>query len=222
MKVAAFSGLFLAVTIAAALKPLPKTLPTESPSCREFFHDACSEALGRWLPVLSDPFASFDESTVVKRIAFSDAFIYENRMPQPTRFWGLQNWGPPDGTFFVYGNAGPPKGRVVYDYAHEIAFYDQGCCAWHEVVLTKGFPAPPKRVVDRDLTRVRTVRGIALGQPVSTLLRIYGTTKPTRISKQFDLELYRYYHTFDKNCGQGENFVYKNGRLVYIQLANSC
>lgn len=85
------------------------------------------------------------------------------------------------------GTRDRPKGHAVYDYAGRIASYEQGCCAWQEAVAAADTPPPPKRVVARDLSGRRTVRGIRLGMAqaaVSTFTaaraRIGSKTAPAR------------------------------------------
>jgi hypothetical protein len=63
--------------------------------CRPYFHDACSEAMGRWLPSFGSSIDWWDHAT---RITKRDGFIY----------------CPHDGTRFVYETAGT-RGRAVYD-----------------------------------------------------------------------------------------------------------
>ncbi len=213
--------------LAAALNVMvssPKPLPTEVPSCVEFFHQACSEAIGKWLPEMGGWYSSTPDDRAAKRVAFTDAFIYEGRKPtwstSPYPQW-ISGF-PKDGTFFVYGIAGPPKGHLVYDYAHRIAFYNQGCCGWSEVVAATGVSNPPKRVVSRDLTSLRTVRGVQLGQTIAEVLRLYDGGTPMSISGQPSMRKLFYGHMFDKNCGQSQVFIFKNGRLIYIALIDSC
>jgi hypothetical protein len=74
----------------------------------------------------------------------------------------------------VYGSAGPPKGRAVYDPQHRLAFYEQGCCSWSDVVAAADVSPPPKRVVVRDLRALSTVRGVRLGQTPADVVKIYG------------------------------------------------
>jgi hypothetical protein len=157
-------------------------------------------------------------------VSFTDAFIYEGHKPRwsAAPYTGWTSWNPPDGTFFVYGNAGPPKGSLVYDYAHHIAYYGEGCCSWHEVVLAAGVSAPPKRVVSRNLSSVRTVRGIALVQSVAEVMRLYGSAHVAHVTGHAELQMLSYWHRFDRSCGQGGDFVFKNDRLIYAGLMDGC
>ena len=211
--------LILALVTNALAVVTPKAAPTNSPDCVKFYHQACSEAIGKWLPEMGRWYDS--KSTPVP---FTDAFVYEGRKPKWTSapYAGWASVIPRDGTFFVYGNAGPPKGVLVYDYSRQIAFYEQGCCAWHEVVAAAGVSPPPKRVVSRNLSSLHTVRGVALGQTVGDVLRRYGRAPVVVARRRPLIERLSYEHMFDKNCGQNENFVFKNNRLIYIALLNSC
>ena len=199
---------------------------SESADCRKYYGKACSEAIGEWLPTFRfNDAAYWDRATHVKE---RDGFIYEHEKPLVPDALGFQ--GPDDGTFFVYGTAGPPKGHAVYDYNHHIAFYEQGCCSGQEVVAASGVPAPPKRLVARDLSSLRTVRGIHLGVSVTDVIRIYGRAKALPIPSHPGVSLLAYttwpprnrVKTVQLPCGQFENFWFRGGRLILIQLENGC
>jgi len=209
---------------ALLLSALLTAPPTENPECVKYFHSACSEALGKWLPLFVRSNDFWDAATHVSR---RDGFVYLGYRPRSDDFLGFQ--GPRDGTFFVYGNAGPPKGNVVYDYAHHIAFYKQGCCSWTDVVAAYS-PPPPKRVVNRDLTALHTVRGIHLGMSPQQVQRVYGQARFTRVPGYPNVYVLAY-TTWPPSktvtivhmpCGQFENFFFKHGRLIMIQLGNGC
>jgi hypothetical protein len=207
--------------------PTPVNGPTTDPGlCRQYYHGACSEAMGAWLPRMigfNDPWLDGRAKHVDRR----DGFVYEGHRLLAKGLLGFN--GPNDGTPFVYGNAGPPKGAAVYDYAHHIAFYGQGCCAWYEVVAAADAPKPPKRVVARDLRGLQTMRGIRLGMSAAAVLRIYGYVTPHQVKGHPGLRLLAYttWHTaaaseINWTCGQGQNFVFRTGRLVWMQIANAC
>ncbi len=224
---------FVAAIVASMLfAAAPKPAPTENPDCLQYFHSACSEAIGAWLPDYSAFGSDFERRAT--HVSLRDGFVYEHEKVQPGQ--GLGFVGPDDGTFFVYGNAGPPKGHVVYDYAHRIAFFDQGCCAWHDVVEAYA-PPPPKRVVDRDLTALRTVRGAYLGITESMVRSIYGNARSQAVPSHSGLTVLSYSTwTLDKNgsfvpnrhgqfqdyCGQSQDFYFRGGRLAIIQIGNAC
>ena len=196
----------------------PSPLPTNPAVCVQYFHAACSQALGEWLPGIF--YAAFwDHAAVIVR---RDAFRYEGESPQPSAL--VRGKPPLDGTFFSYGDAGPPKGRVVYDYAHRIAFYNQHCCSWGEVVAALASP-PPKRVVDRDLSTLRTIRGIRLGMSPSQVQAIYG--RATRVAVPGHPGTVALAYTTvprrsKSQCGEFQNFYFHHGRLVMIQIADGC
>lgn len=157
-----------------------------------------------------------------------DAFVYEGEPTESGDYLGFQ--GPADGTFLVYGDAGPPKGRIVYDYAHRIAFYEQGCCSWHDVVA--GYAEkPPAAVVDRDLRPLKTVRGMHLGMTSAEVTFIDGPATEQRVPRYEGVYVLSYttwppgsinakvVHT---PCGQFQNFYFRDDRLVLIQLGNGC
>jgi len=217
--------LVFAATLGSASGPAPRRTVDAAADCRTYFGNACSEAMGAWLPRQSDA------SWLVPHAQDSgrrDDFIYEHERT-PEGVLGFR--GADDGTFFVYGNAGPPKGHAVYDYAQHIAFYDEGCCAWQEAVAAADAALPPKRVVARDLRMLHTVRGIRLGMSEAAVMRIYGRAPRRGIIGQVDSIKLAYTVAYTapggangppNTCGQWENFVFRSGRLTWIQLVNAC
>lgn len=220
-------GLSIAVLLMRMPSASPAVAPTEFPDCLRFYHAACSEALGAWLPTFgeaADPWRR-DQAT---RITRRDGFVYENEKPRTADFLGFN--GPSDGTFFVYGSAGPPKGHVVYDARHHIAFYQQGCCGGSDVVAAAGVSAPPKRLVDKDLTNLHTVRGVRLGMHAIDVMKIYGPSALIDVTGHSDLKMLAY-TTWPPSktivmvhgpCGQFQDFYFKQDRLILIQLGNGC
>jgi hypothetical protein len=138
----------------------------------------------------------------------------------------LDDRGPRDGTFFVYGTAGPPNGHVVYDPAHHLAFYREGCCSWADAVAAAD--APPKTVVARDLRTLSTMRGVRLWQTEARVMSIYGKSTPLPVTGHPELSLLAYtssqrfdaYH--QARCTQDENFFFRDDRLILIALLNAC
>jgi hypothetical protein len=152
-------GLLLALVLFGTSPPTATPSPISDAEieheCRTYFkHAVCSEALGAWLPTY---LSSFDPSNrnVATRGVPADVFVFDHE--------GTSSQRPDGGTFFVYGAAGPPRGTIYYDPAHRIAFFAQGCCAWHETVLTETKTPPPVRVRETDLRRVHTKAGVTLG-----------------------------------------------------------
>jgi len=191
--------------------------------CRPYFHDACSMAIGRWLPELGYSSEGWDDAT---HVSARDGFIDGAERPWIGPDLGYA--GPKGGTFFVYGAAGPPKGHVIYDSMHRIAFFAQGCCSWKDVVAAADVPAPPQPVARRNLAGLATVRGIRLGQTPSDVRGVYGPAKtlPTKTPGISVLAYTRWpkrtVTAVHMPCGQFENFYFKAGRLVLIQLGNGC
>lgn len=188
-------------------------------NCKRFFGAACSRWLiGAWLPTYGDSNNPWQEGRV-HYIHQSDAFrMHANR-----------------GTFFVYGKAGPPRGHAVYDSAHRIAFYEQGCCSWHDVVAAADVGPPPTSVISRDLTRLRTIRGVHLGMSPAGVMSIYGRGKMRDVIAHLGITILAYttwppaagvvrrpVAVISGSCGQFENFYFRAKRLVLIQLGNAC
>jgi hypothetical protein len=138
--------------------------------------------------------------------------------------------GPDDGTPFVYGAAGPTRGHVVYDPAHRIAFFEQGCCSASEVVAAADVVPPPKHVVTNDLSGLSTVRGIRLGETPTAVMQIYGKSKMLTVTGHAGLQMLAYttwkpfksVSTVASPCGQFQNFVFRQERLIYIRFGNGC
>jgi len=192
--------------------------PTLSPSavrppsdCKKYYHNVCNNwKIGEWLPTPIEGFEPWRQDLTTS-VAFTDAFLYRGKHNSPD-----------DGTHFVYGNAGPPKGTVVYDYARGIVFFSQGCCAWHSTVLAADIGTPPVPVVNRSLHDVRTVRGIAIGDTIARVESIYGKARLEHAQRAAQLQMLFYYHGFAHGCGQSQDFGFLHGRLVYIELLNGC
>ncbi len=203
----------------------PSPMPTVYSDCPKYYDGACSEAIGRWLPTFG---IASDRWAQAKRVHQRDGFIYENERPRVPDALGFQ--GPDDGSFFVYGNAGPPKGHVVYDPKHHVAFYQQGCCSWDDVVAASDVSSPPKHLVSRDLSGLRTVRGIRLGMRPSDVIRIYGSSNLLSVARHDGVSLLAYttwppkrsLKSVEEPCGQFENFFFRHDHLVLIQLGNGC
>ena len=219
-----FRLLFLFVLLFGA--SATPTVPAELAECVRFYGSACSEALGAWLPHFVESGYAWEAGRAT-HIEKRDAFVYGSYVAPANVPLGYVR--PYDGTFFVYGNAGPPKGHVVFDYAHHIAFYSQGCCSGNDVVAVVGVADPPKRVVARDLSGLRTVRGVRLGMSPAGVMSIYGASHLLRVPNHGDLRLLAYttwppFHAVPSRdpCGQFQNFVFRYDRLISLQIGNGC
>lgn len=191
------------------------------PDCARYFHAACKNRIvAAWLPYVADRFAPSNHQQA-RRIGFTDGFVYEGKIPDGTSL-SLWHGMPFDGTAFVYGMAGPPRGRAAYDYAHAVAFYSQGCCSWSTGVLAAQVQPPPIRVVNRALAGLRTVHGIRLGLSPREVEARYAKTAARSVPGHAGFTMLSYYHMRDRSCGQYQNFVFSNDRLIYIELTDAC
>jgi hypothetical protein len=231
------TAMLIPVSLTANEPPHGKPTATASPGvrvetdaeidaqCRPYFHDACSEAMGRWLPS-SGAGLSKDWSARATRVSRRDQFIYEGE--RDDHLGPLNSVGPNDGTPFVFGTAGPPRGKVVYDPTHHIAFFYVGCCAWREFVVAAATSAPPKPVTIRDLRKVVTVRGARLWMTANEIRGIYGDARLRAVPGRKDVSVLSYEavippasHAYSA-CVQDQNFLFRADRLILIQLVNAC
>jgi hypothetical protein len=196
-------GLLLVVALASPL-------PTNNPICEQYFKSACSEAVGQWLPQFATPDTYWDGAT---HITQRDN-IEQNKV---------------NGTLVVF-TISLQKAHVVYDTSHRIALYETGCCSWNEIVLAYQSTLPPKPLANRDLSAVKTARGIRLGMTSADVVRIYGATKPQFVKGEGRVSVLAYTTWPPRNklsnthseCGQFQNFYFRSGRLIMIQLGNGC
>ncbi len=217
------------VCIALAIASPPQSSRASDASddahCRPYFHDACSDALGRWLPHFAIGGPDWWQQGRTTKIALRDSFA------RGSVARNLFNDGAAGrGTFFVYGSAGPPKGHAMYDVAHHIAFFQQGCCGWGEDVLAAGVGSPPKTVVDRNLRGVSTARGIRLWQTPAEVMRIYGASPLLEVAGKPVIRALAYSTLVAEKslprganaCGQFDDSYFRRGRLVLAQIWNGC
>jgi hypothetical protein len=217
----------LPVALAFALTVFPGLLMRDQPApaamtqagsdaaidaqCRPYFHAACSEAMARWV----NGFKVTPLSDKEARLDHQDAFAY-----------GGRRRGPEDGTFFAYGTSSAgPSGHAVYDPVHRIAFFAQGAFDWNQVVLAAAATPPPRAVIQRDLAGVRTVRGAYLGETSAAVQTIYGMTVPVPATGHVGLSVLTYGREFTSahvQCGQSEDFLLRNDRVVEIVLSSAC
>jgi hypothetical protein len=189
--------------------------------CAQYFHRICDNwPVAAWLPSLStDNKAPAYE--VAREVGFIDGFIYEGIVPHGPGFAQTHGF-PQDGTPFVYGMAGPPRGTLVYDPARATVFYSQGCCSWSTAVAATNVAPPPISVVSRDLRALRTVHGISLGMREGDVQAIYGRTAEQVVLRHPQLRMLRYKHDISESCMQMQEFGFVDGRLIYIALSDAC
>ncbi len=187
--------------------------------CRKYFkHAVCSEALGRWLPALDRREA---DPPVRLPTRVLESFVHVTGTTK-----GPFNARTPAGTFFVFGDAGPPRGRVAYDPRHRIAFYADGCCSYFHTVLASGVAPPPRAVAARDLRGVTTDLGIRLGDSPAAVKRVYGSAELQREPAHLESAFLAYENGLPRPppgpCVQRDTFVFRNGRLVMLDIDNGC
>jgi len=224
--VKSFASLILsAVLFAATPTPDPYAVP---PDCARYFPvSVCRDgpAIARWLPRFGDAWQALREGQSTT-IAIFDSFAYR---PKTRSLPSLRTGGPTDGTFFTYGIAGPPKGYVIYDRRHKIAFYHEGCCSWGTTVIASGVAPPPRNVVDRDLSRLQTNYGVRLGESPSHVKRIFGGATLWNIPERPGFQRLSYRANFPtpkppfhNACGISYQFVFHRQQLVFIELLGGC
>jgi hypothetical protein len=199
--------LMLALLLAATLA---SPFPTNNPICAQYFPSTCSEAVGEWLPQYATPDTFWDGAS---HITQPDSFALSTH----------------NGTLVVF-TINLQKARVTYDATHRIVFYETGCCSWEEIVLAYQSTLPPKPLVNRDLSRLKTTRGVQLGMTSAAVIGIYGAAKPQFVKGHGRVSVLAYttWPPRDKlsktrsECGQFQNFYFRNSRLILIQLGNGC
>ncbi len=190
-------------------------------------------ALRPWLPRIGQGF----EPSSKGQASWSHAYDYficgatPVSSPTPYHDFSFAARGCPElanGTAFEYGPAGPTKGHVVFDAGRKVVLYQEGCCAERTTILASGVGAPPMSVRSASLGLARTARGVALGMTRAAVLGLYGRTSPHSVPGSAGVEMLSY-TTIHGNpsdaknaCGQYQNFAFKGGRLVYIELLAGC
>jgi len=134
------------------------------------------------------------------------------------------------GTAYSTGKAGPERGNVVYDPAHQIVLFSRGCCSVESFVLAGGIGAPPSPVHEADLTDVRTHRGLHLGMTQNEVMAIYGQSYVYSVASHPGLIALRYFTrppTPIAACGgdagrQNLTFAFRDNKLTYIEIGEGC
>lgn len=176
--------------------------------------------IGKWLPRSE---RQTRQHSPAARLRKADRFVVDGKEVSP--YWGTNAI---DGTLFVYGDDTPAKGYAVYDAQHRRALYEEGCCAWHEIVAASDVAVPPVKLVSRDLADVRTVHGARLGMTLPQLQQIYGAASPEPVSGRAGISVLQY--EFRRShasrsyapCEQLESLYFRGGRLFEIDLADAC
>lgn len=176
-----------------------------------------------WLPQIQDGFAPWRQHEALESShAHADRFVYRRHPLQ--RQWDTTQ--PVGGTFvYVVGPHGPEeKGRLAFDYARGIAFYDVGCCSSFDRVVAYA-PHPPYPVANANLSAVHTVRGIALGASPADVRRAYGRAAAFHaVPGHAGLRMLSYaaMSARSNSCGQSQNFIFRDEQLVSIELLDGC
>ena len=192
----------------------------EDAACRPYFANACSAALGHWLPGNRVGYPPQSDSKSATNLRVRDYLIYEGQEVLPGD-------GPRHGTFFVYARAGPPRGRVIYDHVHRVALYAQGCCAWGSVVAAANVGPPPKAASDRDLSTLHTARGIRLGDTPAHVMATLGsaTLREKAGSREVGTLLYTRAIRGAKStytCKENESLHFIREGLSVIEFYDAC
>jgi len=187
--------------------------------CRPHFGQACSEALGKWLPKLGDGGTQSMATTTVRDELLDPAGAGEAGFLGQRRVY--------NGSFFVHGMAGPPRGHAVYDPLNRIAYYDEVCCGSLRVVLASNVAPPPKRIVTRPLLGLRTTRGVRIGSSASFVRAIYGraTMRPVRGRSNAGLLSYERAIVFpppNSPCDERTRFLFVSGRVTAMEFIDEC
>lgn len=197
----------LALLLAATLT---SPFPTNNPICTQYFPSTCSEAVGEWLPQYATPDTFWDGAT---HITQRDGFAMSTN----------------SGTLVVF-TIDLQRAHVTYDTARRIVFYETGCCSWDEIVLAYQSTLPPKPLVNRDLSTLKTTRGVQLGMTSAAVIGIYGAAKLQFVKGHGRVSVLAYTTWPPRNklskthseCGQFQNFYFRENRLILIQLGNGC
>jgi hypothetical protein len=211
-----------ALTVVAGTT-VPGRADTFTALCRPVYGDACSEAIGRWLPRVFRTGLHVDAHRKAAMTQVHDEIVDPAGVGTRT-FLGQHAVFA--GTNFVYGIAGPPKGRLVYDPAHRIEYLDEGCCSWHHVVVVSNAAAPPKTVAERSLVGLHTMRGLRLGDSPQAVRSVFGASpeEPSTLPHQTVLA---YQRTIVEpkpysSCLEYDTFVFRYERLSAIEFGAGC
>jgi len=191
--------------------------------CRPYYGDACSAAIGAWLPRVFDPGLKYEDLKSATVTHVHDELVDPAGQGVET-FRGQHEVY--RGTRLVYGLAGPPKVRIVYDPAHRIAYFDEGCCSWHRVVFASDAAPPPKSVAERSLEGVHTLHGLRLGDSPHDVFAVFGEApqrsgtvpgQTTIVYQRAIVEPKPY-----SSCVEYDTFIFRKERLRAMEFNASC
>jgi hypothetical protein len=169
-------------------------------------------------PFLGLMFRSFRAPATTNRTAVRDALVGYDGPRGP--FGGTG--GPGDGA--TYGFAvGKDTWRVVYDPVHRLVFYGESCCAFGRDVLVRVRTAAPRSVPRRDLSAMRTARGILLGMTVAQVEVREGSAPRTLGPTVDGRAALAYWSSLDgKTCVEERTFVFRRDRLEAVHVVRGC
>ena len=186
-------------------------LGATSPSSKPLHTPPLDKRLEAWLPHYGDGFdPSRHHRAVLQGPPQADDFVGHRPIIGPN-------------LPAVFGHVGP-KGSIAFDYAHDIAFYEKGCCAYWDRVLAFAHP-PPRRVTNGNLIGIHTKHGISLGETVAVVRKINGYAVLQAVRRHAALRMLSYAAMNgpqSPTCGQFRNYVFQEGRLVFIELLAGC
>jgi hypothetical protein len=217
----AFTALCIALvaTVAAARANTEHDYP--------FFPEALRPAM-EWVdreakrddPFLRLTFRSNDAPASTNRTAVRDALIGyggpHGSVGRPPA------GGPLDGAIYGF-RVGSDKWRVVYDPANHLAYYGESCCAFGRDVLMRVLTAAPHGVPRRDLSNMRTARGVRIGMTAAQV-RAHEGAAPRRIgAARNGRTALAYWSSLDgKTCVEERTFVFAHDRLQAIHVVEGC
>jgi hypothetical protein len=199
------------------------TMPGFDYLCLKYYTAAaCDQSLVQWLPEI--PWPGGEKLAAPTRV---DDSIVDPAGTGELRF--LQMRGVYGGSFFVReAGGGPPKGHVVYDPEHHIAYYDEGCCSLHEVVIALTGKPPPRKIAMRSLSGLRTTTGIALGDGPSHVQSIYGPAKLRHVTSAGNVPRATLFYgrvitaSNHASCKEVTTFLFERERLIGMSFEEAC
>ena len=165
-------------------------------------------------PFLRYGFRSVDAPATTNRTSVRDALVGYTGPSSA-------NGGPADGAAY-YFLVGKDTWHVVYDPVHRMAYYGEGCCSYHREVLVRVHTTAPRSVPRRDLSTMRTARGMRLGMTVAQVERREGPAPRTMGPTGKGRTALAYWSRVGKQCSQERTFVFVHDRLQAIHVVEGC